>query len=103
MDFTQIMQAAQRMQETMGKLQDELARQTVEGQAGGGMVKVVATGAREVQRIQIDPSVVDPKDLSMLEDLVTAAVNAALRKAAELQQGEMAKLTAGLPIPPGMF
>ena len=103
MDFTQLMQAAQRMQETMGKLQDELARQTVEGQAGGGMVKVVATGAREVQRIQIDPSVVDPKDLSMLEDLVTAAVNAALRKAAELQQGEMAKLTAGLPIPPGMF
>ena len=103
MDFSQIVQAAQRMQETMGKLQEELAQKTVEGQSGGGMVKVIATGAREVQRIHIDPSAVDPQHLSMLEDLVTAAVNAALRKAAELQQGEMAKLTAGLPIPPGLF
>lgn len=103
MDLSAIMQAAQQMQERMQRLQDELAQKTVEAQAGGGMVTVTANGAREISRIKIDPACVDPKDLSMLEDLVTAAANAALRKAADLGREEMARLTAGLPLPPGLF
>jgi DNA-binding YbaB/EbfC family protein len=103
MDIAAMMQAAQKLQETMARVQEELAKKTVEAQSGGGIVTVTATGAREIQRIRIDPAAVDPKDLGMLEDLIAAACNAALRKAAELAQSEMAQVTAGLPIPPGLF
>jgi DNA-binding YbaB/EbfC family protein len=102
-DFGNIMDMARRVQEEMARAQEGLAQKTVEAQAGGGMVTVVASGTREIVRVTIDPQVIDPKDAGMLQDLVVAACNAALRKAAELAQQEMAKVTGGMPMPPGLF
>jgi hypothetical protein len=95
-----LMQQAQKMQENMKRLQDELAQIEVEGQSGAGMVKVTMTCKYQVRRISIAPSLVgDDKD--MLEDLVAAAVNDAVRRAEETSQQKMASVTAGLPLPPG--
>jgi DNA-binding YbaB/EbfC family protein len=94
---------AKRVQEDMARIQQELAGKTVEAQAGGGMVTAVASGAREIVKITIDPQAVDVRDIPMLQDLIVAACNAALRKAQELARDEMAKATGGLPIPPGLF
>jgi DNA-binding YbaB/EbfC family protein len=95
-----LMQQAQKMQENMKRLQDELAQMEVEGQSGAGMVKVVMTCKFQVRRVTIAPSLVgDDKD--MLEDLVAAAVNDAVRRAEETSQQKMASVTAGLPLPPG--
>jgi len=95
-----LMQQAQKMQENMKRLQDELAQIEVEGQSGAGMVKVTMTCKYQVKRVAIDPSLVgDDKD--MLEDLVAAAVNDAVRRAEETSQQKMASVTAGLPLPPG--
>jgi DNA-binding YbaB/EbfC family protein len=91
------------MQERVKKLQDEVGQKTVEASAGGGMVTVVANGRQEVLSIKIDRSVVDPEDVEMLQDLVSAAVNEALRKSQELMKEEMGRLTAGMGLPPGMF
>jgi len=101
--LSNIMKQAQQMQERVKKLQEEAAGKTVEASAGGGMVAVVANGRQEVLSIKIDPSVVDPKDIDMLQDLVTAAVNEALRKSQDLMKEEMGKLTAGMGLPPGLF
>jgi DNA-binding YbaB/EbfC family protein len=98
-----LMKQAQQMQERVKKLQEEAAGKTVEASSGGGMVTVVANGRQEVLSIKIDPSVVDPKDIDMLQDLVTAAVNEALRKSQDLMKDEMAKLTAGMGLPPGLI
>ncbi len=98
-----LMKQAQQMQERVKKLQEEAGNKTVEASAGGGMVTVVANGRQEVLSIKIDKSVVDPADVDMLQDLVTAAVNEALRKSQELMKGEMGRLTAGMGLPPGMF
>jgi DNA-binding YbaB/EbfC family protein len=95
-----LMQQAQKMQENMKRLQDELAQIEVEGQAGAGMVKVVMTCKNQVRRVSIDPSLVG-EDKDMLEDLVAAAVNDAVRRAEETSQQKMASMTAGLPLPPG--
>jgi nucleoid-associated protein EbfC len=95
-----LMQQAQKMQEQMKRLQDELAQMEVEGQAGAGMVKVVMTCKNQVRRVSIDPSLVG-EDKDMLEDLVAAAVNDAVRRAEETSQQKMASVTAGLPLPPG--
>jgi len=95
-----LMQQAQKMQETMKRLQEELAQTEVEGQSGAGMVKVTMTCKKQVRRVQIDPSLVgDDKD--MLEDLVAAAFNDAVRRAEETEQQKMSGLTAGMPLPPG--
>jgi DNA-binding YbaB/EbfC family protein len=95
-----LMQQAQKMQDNMKRLQEELAQLEVEGQAGAGLVKVVMTCKNQVRRVAIDPSLVgDDKD--MLEDLVAAAFNDAVRRAEEMSQQKMAQLTAGLPLPPG--
>ena len=83
-------------------MQEELATRTVESTAGGGVVKVVASGKNELVSIEIKPEAVDPEDVEMLQDLVLAAVNEALKKAQEMINGEMARLTGGLKIP-GMF
>ena len=83
----------------MLKMQEELAEKTVETTAGGGMIKVVANGRQQVLSITIDPEVVDPEDVEMLQDLVLAAVNDALTKAQEMVAGEMGKLTGGMNIP----
>jgi len=95
-----LMQQAQKMQDNMKRLQDELAAVEVEGQSGAGMVKVVMTCKNQVRRVSIDPSLVgDDKD--MLEDLVAAAFNDAARRAEETTQQKMAAVTAGMPLPPG--
>jgi nucleoid-associated protein EbfC len=98
-----IMKQAQQMQERVKKLQEEAALKTVEAASGGGMVTVVANGRQEVLSIKIDPSVVDPKDVEMLQDLVAAAVNEALRKSQDLMKEEMARLTSGMGLPPGLI
>ena len=93
-----LMKQAQQMQENMQRAQEELARTEVEGQSGAGLVKVVMTCRHDVKRVTIDPSLLsDDKD--MLEDLVAAAVNDAVRKAREMASSEMSKLTGGLKIP----
>lgn len=97
------MKQAQQMQEKVKKLQEEAAGKTVEASAGGGMITVVANGRQEVLSVKIDPSVVDPNDIEMLQDLVAAAVNEALRKSQELMKEEMANLTAGMGLPPGLM
>jgi DNA-binding YbaB/EbfC family protein len=94
-----LMKQAQMMQENMKKAQDQLAQTEVEGQAGAGMVKVVMTCAHDVRRVSIDPSVMD--DREMLEDLVAAAVNDAVRRGEELSREKMAGFTAGMNLPPG--
>ena len=91
------------MQERVKKLQEEAAGQTVEVSSGGGMVTVVANGRQEVLSIKIDPSVVDPYDIDMLQDLVAAAVNEAIRKSQDLMKDEMGKLATGMGLPPGLL
>ena len=96
-----LMKQAQQMQENMKRMQDELATIEVEGQSGAGMVKVVMTCRHDVKRVTIDPSLLaDDKD--MLEDLVAAAFNDAVRRAEAVSSEKMGKLTAGMPLPPGM-
>ncbi|HZW19784.1 YbaB/EbfC family nucleoid-associated protein [Noviherbaspirillum sp.] len=95
-----LMKQAQQMQDNMKKMQEQLASIEVEGQSGAGMVKVVMTCKYDVKRVNIDPSLLgDDKD--MLEDLVAAAFNDAVRKAEATSQEKMAGMTAGLPLPPG--
>ena len=94
-----LMKQAQVMQENMKKAQEQLAQTEVEGQAGAGMVKVVMTCAHEVRRVSIDPSVMD--DREMLEDLVAAALNDAVRRGETLSQDKMSGFTSGLNLPPG--
>jgi DNA-binding YbaB/EbfC family protein len=95
-----LMKQAQQMQDNMRRMQEQLAQVEVEGQAGAGLVKVVVTCRNEVKRFSIDPSLLaDDKD--MLEDLLVAATNDALRKAEQTSQEKMGSLTAGLPLPPG--
>lgn len=96
-----LMKQAQKMQDDMKKAQDELVNVEVEGQAGAGLVKVVMNCKFGVKRVQIAPSLLDD-DKDMLEDLVAAAVNDAVRRAEEASQAHMGKLTAGLNLPAGM-
>jgi DNA-binding YbaB/EbfC family protein len=98
-DLMKILQQAQEMQGRFQKIQDELQRITVSGSAGGGMVTVEANGQGAVQRVKIDPSVVNPADVEMLEDLVLVAVTEAQKKAQAQAQQELGKLTGGLPLP----
>lgn len=95
-----LMKQAQQMQDNMKKAQEELANTEVEGQAGAGLVKVVMTCRHAVKRVTIDPSLL-ADDRDMLEDLVAAAVNDAVRKAESTSQEKMSGLTSGLPLPPG--
>jgi DNA-binding YbaB/EbfC family protein len=96
-----LMKQAQAMQDNMKRAQDELASIEVEGQSGAGLVKLVMTCKHDVRRVAIDPSLLgDDKD--MLEDLVAAAFNDAVRRAEAVSQEKMGALTAGMPMPPGM-
>lgn len=97
--FNDLVRQAQIMQKKIAKAQEELKEKTVEASSGGGMVTVVATGAKEIKSIKIDPTVVDPADVSMLEDLVLAAVNEAMKMAGEMAEVEMSGLTGGMSIP----
>jgi DNA-binding YbaB/EbfC family protein len=96
-----LMKQAQAMQDNLKKAQEELASIEVEGQSGAGLVKVVMTCKHDVRRVTIDPSLFD-EDKDMLEDLVAAAFNDGLRRAEETSAEKMGKLTAGMPLPPGM-
>ncbi|MEO6445919.1 MAG: YbaB/EbfC family nucleoid-associated protein [Gemmatimonadaceae bacterium] len=98
-DIFKILQQAQQVQSKMQQMQEELAQRAVSGSAGGGLVTVHADGKGTVKSIKIDPSVVNPADVEMLEDLVVVAVAEAQKKAGELAQEEMGKLTGGMNLP----
>ena len=108
-NMNQMMKQLQKMQENIQKLQEELNSRTVEATAGGGAVKVVVTGKHEIKSLSIDKDVVDPDDVEMLQDLILAAVNEGIKKAEEMVQSEMGKVTgglskmAGMPKLPGLF
>ena len=97
--FGNIMKEAQKLQQQMEALQAEVGKKKVQATAGGGMVTVEANGKQEILSIKIDREVINPEDAQMLEDLVLAACNEALRQSREMVQAEMGKLTAGLKIP----
>ena len=97
--FGNMMKEAQRLQQQMAALQEEVGKRKVEATAGGGMVTVEANGKQEILSIKIDPEVINRDDAQMLEDLVLAACNEALRKSRELVQQELGKLTGGLKLP----
>lgn len=94
-----LLKQAQEMQSRMAKIQEELAQKTVDGSAGGGMVRVTVNGQLALTVIQIDPTVINSEEKEMLEDLIMAAVNDGMRKAREMVSTEMSKLTGGLKIP----
>ena len=95
MDMDKLLQQVGQMQEEMQKAQDELANQTVEATAGGGMVTVTANGAGEIKQIKLDPKAIDPNDPEMLEDMVLAAVNEAIRSAHSLMETKLGGLASG--------
>ena len=97
--FGNMMKEAQRLQREMERMQEEVGKKTVDATAGGGMVTVQANGKQELVSIKLDPEVINKDDAQMLEDLVLAACNEALRKSRELVQQELGKLTGGLKIP----
>jgi DNA-binding YbaB/EbfC family protein len=98
-DFMKIMQQAQEMQSRLQQIQDELENKTVNATSGGGMVTATADGKGQLRALKIDPSVVDPADVEMLEDLVLAAISEAQKKASSMAQQEMQKLTGGVSLP----
>jgi DNA-binding YbaB/EbfC family protein len=100
--FGNLMKEAQKLQQQMAELQAEAAKKKVEATSGGGMVTVEVNGQQEITAIKIDREVINPDDAQMLEDLVVAACNEALRKSKEMVQAEMSKLTAGLKLPGGL-
>jgi DNA-binding YbaB/EbfC family protein len=97
--FREAQKQAMNLQKRLGQLQQELKERVYEGTSGGGMVTVHVNGQREVLAVKNAPEVVDPEDVEMLEDLVTAAVSQALKQAEEAYKEEMSRLTGGLPIP----
>ncbi|MDW7643860.1 MAG: YbaB/EbfC family nucleoid-associated protein [Desulfuromonadales bacterium] len=97
-----IMKQAQLMQQKMARMQEELAQREVEASAGGGMVTAVVNGKQQLISLNIDQGVVDPEDVEMLQDLVVAAVNEAIKKSQDMMQQEMSKITGGMNIP-GLF
>jgi DNA-binding YbaB/EbfC family protein len=101
--FGDIMRQAQKLQTEIKKIQEEAGERTVEASAGGGMVTVVANGKQDIVSIKIDPEVVNKDDVEMLEDLIVAAVNESRKRAQELVMGEIAKVTGGMGLPPGLF
>jgi len=96
------MKQAQLMQQKMARMQEELAQREVEASAGGGMVTAVVNGKQQLISLKIDQGVVDPEDVEMLQDLVVAAVNEAIKKSQDMMQQEMSKITGGMNIP-GLF
>lgn len=99
MNIQKLMKQAQEAQAKMTAMQEELAKEIVSASAGGGMVKVEMTGAQEMVSIKLDPAVLDPDELEMLEDMIVAAVNEAARTASELAAGRMQEITGGMNLP----
>lgn len=103
-NMQQMLKQVQKMQANMAKAQEEIAKKTVEGSAGGGSVKAVVTGDKKVQSITLAKEAVDPEDIEMLQDLILLAVNDGLKKAEEMAESEMKKVVpAGMPRIPGLF
>jgi hypothetical protein len=98
-----LVKQAQKVKEEMDRLQEEMGSKTVEASSGGGMVTAVANGRQEIVSVKIDPEAAESGDLEMLQDLVVAAVNEALRKSRELFSQEVSKMAGGFGIPPGIF
>ncbi len=98
-----MMKKVQKLQADMAKLQEELKKRTLEVTAGGGAVKIVISGEKEIQSLKISPEAVDPEDTEMLEDLLIAAFNEAVKNVDEMTTTEMGKLTGGMNLPKGMF
>jgi len=99
MNFGSMMKQAQKMQARMGEMQEQLKEETVDASAGGGVVRVVLSGDIRVKEIHIDPAAVDPDDVELLQDMVAAAMNEAIRAAQELSATRMAEITGGMNIP----
>lgn len=99
MGLGKMMKQMQKVQSELARVQEEMQERTVEGSSGGGAVQVMVNGKQEVCQIKINPEVVDPEDVPMLEDLVMAAVNDALRRCQQMVNSEMGKITGGLKIP----
>jgi DNA-binding YbaB/EbfC family protein len=97
--FGDLMKQAQKMQQEMGRIQEESKKKTVEASAGGGMIVATANGAMEIVSIKIEKDVVNPDDIEMLQDLVVAAINEALRRAQQMVSEDMSKVTGGMNIP----
>ncbi len=99
MNFGNMMKQAQKMQAKMAEMQEQLKEERLEASAGGGMVRVTISGDLQVQSIVVDPAAVDPDDVEMLQDMITAAVNEAIRSAQELAARRMNEITGGMSIP----
>jgi DNA-binding YbaB/EbfC family protein len=102
MNLGKMMKQAQELQSKMAEMQERLGQAEVEGSSGAGMVTAVMTGKHELKRLKIDPALADPADIEVLEDLVIAAVNDARTRVEQHVKDEMAKVTGGLNLPPGM-
>lgn len=98
MDFSKIMEQAQQMQQRMKKIQEDLAKKTIIGSAGGGMVQVTINGQGDVLAVEIEKLLINPDEVQMLQDLIVAATNDAMRKVKELSKQEMGQLTGGLDL-----
>ena len=103
MNMNGMMKKVQKLQKQMTQMQEDLKKRTVEVTAGGGAVKIVMSGEKEVKDLKIDPAAVDPEDVEMLQDLLSAAFNEATQKVDEMMANEMGKLTGGMGLPPGLF
>lgn len=103
MNMGNLMKQAQKMQKQMEEMQNELETKEFEVTSGGGAVKIVITGKKEIKNIEIDKDVVDPDDVEMLQDLMITAVNEAIRQVEESVNGQMSKLTGGIGLPGGLF
>jgi DNA-binding YbaB/EbfC family protein len=98
-NFGNMMKQAQKMQAKMAEMQEQLKKETLEASAGGGMVRVVITGDMQIRELHIDPAAIDPDDRDMLQDMVAAAVNEAIRSAQELASRRMGEITGGMNVP----
>jgi DNA-binding YbaB/EbfC family protein len=103
MNINKMMKQMQQAQKQMAAAQEEIAAKEVEASSGGGMVKVVLSGDGNLKSLHIDPEVVDPDDIDMLQDLIVAAVNEGKRRAGELAAAEMQKVAGGMGLPPGLL
>jgi DNA-binding YbaB/EbfC family protein len=101
-EMQRMMRQVQKMQADMQRAQEEAGQRSVEATAGGGAVKAVCNGHGDLLRLEIDPAAVDPADVEMLQDLVVAAVNEAVKKSRDMMSQEMAKITGGMRLPPGL-
>jgi DNA-binding YbaB/EbfC family protein len=102
MNFGNLMKQAQKMQQEMGRIQQELKNRVVEGAAGGGAVRVQANGQQEIVSVKIDPEVLDPEDVEIVQEMVQEASNEALKKARQMAQEAMGKVAGGMGLPPGL-